>query len=111
MLFRSLGLTDSQKAQAKALFQGNRDQMKPLFTSLHAERKNLQGLIHADTLDEVAIRTQTARIAGIQADLNVNRAKMEAQFRAILTPAQLVILKSMPHKNGRKCDAPPEPNE
>ncbi len=108
---QKLGLTDSQKAQAKALFQGNRDQMKPLFTSLHAERKNLQGLIHADTLDEAAIRTQTARIAGIQADLNVNRAKMEAQFRAILTPAQLVILKSMPHKNGRKCDAPPEPNE
>ena len=108
---QKLGLSDPQKAQAKALFQGNREVVKPLFTALQVERKNLQELIHADTLDETAIRTETAKIAGIQADLNVNRAKMEAQFRAILTPAQLVVLKSLPKKNHRRGDVPPEPAE
>ena len=106
---KKLGLSDSQKAQAKAIFEGNRDVVKPMFTSLQAERKNLQGLIHADTIDEAAIRAETAKMAGIQADLNVNRAKVDAQFRAILTPAQLAILKTLPQKRGKKADigAPP----
>jgi periplasmic protein CpxP/Spy len=108
---QKLGLTDAQKAQAKAIFQGNRDLVKPLFTTLRTEQKNLQGLIHADTLDEAAIRAETAKIAGIQADLNVNRAKVEAQFRAILTPAQVVILKSMPEKCHKRGGPPPADGE
>ena len=105
---KKLGLTDAQKAQAKAIFQANKDVVKPLFTSLHTERKNLQALIHADTIDEAAIRAETAKIAGIQADLNVNRAKVGAQFRAILTPAQLTTLKTM-HDARHEKDAPTAP--
>jgi periplasmic protein CpxP/Spy len=95
---KKLGLTDSQKAQAKAIFQGNKDVMKTTFVSLRTERKNLHTLMQADTIDEAAIRAETAKIAGIQADLNVNRANMGAKFRAILTPAQLATLKSLHHK-------------
>ena len=99
-----LGLTDAQKAQAKTIFQGNKDVVKPIITSLRAERKNLRALIHADTIDEAAIRAETAKVAGIQADLNVNRAKIGAQFRAILTPAQLGILKTLHQKKCHKKD-------
>jgi Spy/CpxP family protein refolding chaperone len=98
-----LGLTDAQKTQAKAIHQANKDVVKPMVTSLRAERKNLQALIHADTVNEAAIRAETAKIAGIQADLNVNRAKIGAQFRAILTPPQLAILKTL-HKKCHKED-------
>ena len=108
---QKLGLTDAQKAQAKAIFQGNREVVKPMFTTLHAEQKNLQALIHADTIDEAAIRAETVKISGIQADLNVNRAKVEAQFRAILTPSQLAILKTLPKKCQEKDGVPPEPIE
>jgi protein CpxP len=97
-----LGLTDAQKAQAKTIFQGNKAVVQPIFTSLKAERKNLQALIHADTIDETAIRAETAKLAGIQADLNVNKAKVSAQFRAILTPAQLTILKTLHEKRCNK---------
>jgi len=100
-----LGLTDAQKAQAKAIFQGNRDAVKPVIANLHAERKNLHTLMHADPLDEAAIRAETMKIAGIQADLNVARAKTGAQFRAILTPSQLAMLKTMHQKNHDKRDA------
>jgi Spy/CpxP family protein refolding chaperone len=101
---KKLGLTDAQKAQVKAIFQGNKDVVKPIFTSLHAERIILQTLLHADTIDEAAIRAETAKIAGIQADLNVNRAKVGAQFRAILTPAQLATLKALHQKGQHKGD-------
>jgi periplasmic protein CpxP/Spy len=108
---KKLGLNDTQKAQAKTIYQGDKDVMKPILTSLRTERENLQTLIHADTIDEAAIRAETAKIAGIQADLNVNRAKVGAQFRAILTPAQLATLKTMQqkrHKNVDTADTPPQ---
>ena len=56
-------------------------------------------VIHADTIDVAAIRAETSKISGIQADLNVNRANVVAKFRAILTPAQLAILKTMHKKD------------
>jgi Spy/CpxP family protein refolding chaperone len=105
MIAKKLGLTDAQKTNAKSIFQGNKDVMKPIFDSLRTERDALQTLLHADTVDEVAIRSQTAKIAGIEADLNVNRAKMGTQFRAILTPEQLTTLKTIqkekPHMGGK----------
>jgi Spy/CpxP family protein refolding chaperone len=101
---KKLGLTDAQKAQAKIIFQGNKDVATPIMTSLRTEQKNLQALIHADAVDEAAIRAETVKVAGIQADLNVNRAKVGAQFRAILTPEQLTILKTMHKKGHRRGD-------
>jgi Spy/CpxP family protein refolding chaperone len=101
MMAKKLGLTDAQKANAKAIFQGNREVIKPIFNSLRAERDILQTLLHADTVDEAAIRSETAKIAGIEADLNVNRAKMGVQFRAILTPEQLTTLKAIQKEKPR----------
>ncbi len=109
---KKLGLTDAQKAQAKTIFEGNKDVVKPIITNMLAERKNLQALMHADTIDEAAIRAETAKIAVIQADLNVNRAKVGAQFRAILTPAQLAILKTLHQKKcNNKTDVTTAPAE
>jgi Spy/CpxP family protein refolding chaperone len=96
---KKLRLTDAQKAQAKAIFQGNKDAVKPIFTSLRAERENFQTLVHADKIDEGAMRAELAKIAGIKADLIVDRAKAKAKFRAILTPEQLTVLKTL-HKKG-----------
>ena len=108
---KKLGLSDAQKAQVKAIFQANKEVMMPIYTNLHAERKNLQALLHADTVDEAAIRAETAKISGIQADLNVNRAKVGIQFRAILTPEQLVTLKSLHKKGHHKGDTTTAPAE
>jgi Spy/CpxP family protein refolding chaperone len=101
---KKLNMTDAQKA--KEIFTANRAVVKPIITSLRAEKKTLHDLMHADTIDEAAIRAESARIAGIQADLNVNRAKVGAQFRAILTPEQLVTLKALREKHHRKDAAP-----
>jgi periplasmic protein CpxP/Spy len=103
-LGKKLGLTDTQKAQAKEIFQANKETLKPIITKLRAERKNLHLLMTADKTDEPAIRAETAKIAAIQADLNVNRAKVGAQFRSILTPEQQTALKTMIQKHQNKTD-------
>ena len=110
-MFKKLGLTDAQKAQAKAIFKTDRTDVKSIFASLNRERKNLQALIHADTIDEAAIRAETLKIASIEADLHVNRAKMGVQFRAILTPEKLVTLKSLEQNHRPKHNSPPEQGE
>lgn len=104
VIARKLGLTDAQKAQAKAIFQNNTTG-KRLMGSLMAERKNMATLMHADTVDEAAIRAESAKIGGIQADLSVNRARLFSQFKGILTPDQLAKLKALKQKHhGRGCE-------
>lgn len=106
-LVEKLGLTDAQQAQAKAIFEANKPIVRPLKESLHAEKKNLHALMHADKFDEAAIRAESAKIAAIYADLNVNKAKVGVQFRAILTPAQLATLKALHEEHKKKCEAKP----
>jgi len=96
-----LGLTDAQKTQAKAIFKADREAVKPQFEKLRAEKKNLISLIHADAIDEAAVRAETAKIAGIRADIIIARSKAFAKFRAILTPEQLEILKNHLHQHRR----------
>jgi len=103
-LARKLALTDQQKAQVKAMFKENRAQAKPLFTSLMTERGVLRALIQSGTADEAAIRAQSAKVAGIQADLAVQRAKGARQFLALLTPDQQAKLKALQAGRARKCE-------
>ncbi|OGT99356.1 MAG: hypothetical protein A2X80_04150 [Geobacteraceae bacterium GWB2_52_12] len=103
---KRLGLTDTQKTQAKAIFQDNKEVVKPLYTSLRENKKTLRSLMHAETIDEAAIRAETIKIAGTQAELNVNKAKTSAQFRAILTPSQVEKFKTFERKGHKKNTEP-----
>lgn len=97
-LEKELGLSDAQTARARAIFEGNRDIVKPIIANLRAEKRYLHGLMRANTVDEASIRAETFSVAGIQADLNVNRAKVMSKFRTILTSAQLEILNTLLQK-------------
>ena len=105
-LAKKLGLSEAQKSKAKAIFQANKEVIKPFVESLHTEQANLRVLIHSDPVDIPAIRSETTKISGIQTELNINRAKVGAEFRAILTPAQLAALKSL-IKNGQHISSTP----
>ena len=106
-LVEKLGLTADQQAKAKAIFEENKLIIKPWKEALHAEKKNLHALMHADKFDEAAIRAQAAKLAPIYTDLAVNKAKVCAQFRAILTPAQAATLKALHEEHKKKCEAKP----
>ena len=103
-LAKKLGLTDQQKAQAKAIFKDNRAQAKPLFTSLMTERHQLRSLIHSGAADEAAIRAQSAKVASLQADLAVQRAKGVKQLMALLTPDQVTKLKALQSAREQKFE-------
>jgi protein CpxP len=95
---KDLGLDDQQKQQIKDIQKSNHDQLKPLIDRLKAERKAMRTLVHAETVDEAVIRSQSARVAAIQADLEVNRAQVAQKIRAILTPEQIQKFKALQEK-------------
>ena len=98
MLSRKLALTDQQKAQAKELWQQHRAQAKPLLTDLRTQRQQLRQMVLSGSADESAIRAQSAKVASVQADLAVERAKGAKEFMALLTPDQQAKLKTMEAK-------------
>ena len=99
-----LGLTDQQKAQIKEIFKKERSEMQPLMTRLIKERRNLRTLVQADKIDEKAIRAEAAKIAVVEGDLAMQRARMARQIRAILTPAQVEKFKAMQKERDKKFD-------
>ena len=103
-LAAKLGLNDQQKAQAKAIFEANRAEAKPLFASLKNERHQLRTLIHSGTADEAAVRAQSAKVAAVQADLAVQRAKGAKQLMALLTPDQQSKLKALEKKHEERFE-------
>ncbi len=91
----SLGVTDQQKAQIKAVLRKHQPAVEPLVQQFVAEKRELRDTIRADKLDERAICAQTAKVAQVGADLAVERARIVQELRPILTPEQIEKLKEM----------------
>ena len=99
-----LGLSDQQKAQMKEVVKKNRPQLKPIFTQLIDERRAMRTLIQSGSADEAAIRAEAAKVAGIEADLAVQRARMVKQLRANLTPEQIEKFKALQKERDARFD-------
>ena len=69
-----------------------------------AERRSLRTLIQAETVDEAAIRAQSAKVAAVAADLAVQRAHGAQEIRKVLTPEQIQKFKSLQEKRDSKFD-------
>ncbi|NVN91487.1 MAG: Spy/CpxP family protein refolding chaperone [Desulfuromonadales bacterium] len=94
-----LGLSAQQKQSVKDLHAKCRAQNEPLMKQMGTERRALRTLIHADTVNEAAIRAQSGKIAAIEADLAVQRAQAAQLMRALLTPEQVKKLKAIQEKH------------
>ena len=90
-----LGVTDQQKTDAKAILRQHLPEVEPLVKQLVTERRSLRDSIRAETVDETAIRAQSAKVAAVEADLAVQRAHIAHDLRAVLTPAQIDKLHDM----------------
>src|SRR5947207_1200767 len=71
-----LGVTDAQKSQVRAVLRQHLPTAGPLVKSLVTERRALRDTIRADQINESAIRAQAAKVASIEADLAVERARI-----------------------------------
>ncbi|MDB6123806.1 MAG: hypothetical protein JWQ71_2799 [Pedosphaera sp.] len=84
-----LGLTDEQISKVKAEFLAEKDTLKPLITSLHDTKVNLREMIQKKGATESDIRAASAKVATVEADLAVERAKLYGKISSILTADQL----------------------
>jgi protein CpxP len=69
------------------------------------ERRALRKTIHTTPVNEAAIRAQAARVAQIEADLDVKRAYVSDRIRAVLTPEQVEKLKELAGSIDEHVDA------
>ena len=88
----------------KEVFKKNQPQVKPIFTKLINEKREMRTLIQSGSADETAIRAQAAKVASVEADLAVQRAQTAKQFRAILTPGQIEKFKAIQKEQDTKFD-------
>lgn len=96
-----LGLTAQQKQEIKDVFKKERPLVQPLIKQHQAERRTLRTLIQADVIDEAAIRAESAKVAAVEADLAVQRAKAGQEIRKLLTPEQVQKFKEIQAKRDR----------
>jgi Spy/CpxP family protein refolding chaperone len=90
-----LGVSQAQKQQIHAALRESRPTIKPLVTQYVQEHRALRKTIHTAPVNEAAIRAQAARVAQIEADLDVKRAYISERIRAVLTPEQVEKLKQI----------------
>ncbi|HTB85957.1 MAG TPA: Spy/CpxP family protein refolding chaperone [Candidatus Sulfotelmatobacter sp.] len=90
-----LNLTDDQKSQIKTIFTGERDNLQPLVAAVHTARVGLRTAIRAGDATEASVRAASAKVAGAEADLAVERMKIYAKIAPVLTDAQRKELADM----------------
>jgi protein CpxP len=103
-LAKKLGLSEGQKKQIKEIFAKSRSQTKPLMDKLVTEKRALRTLIQSGTANESAIRSQAAKVAGVEADLAVQRAQTSKQVRALLTADQIAKFDAIQKERDRHFD-------
>jgi Spy/CpxP family protein refolding chaperone len=84
-----LDLTADQKAKIKAVMASERETLTGLLTTLHQARAGLRTTIQTADASENEVRGAAAKVASVEADLAVERAKIYGRIRPMLTAAQL----------------------
>jgi Spy/CpxP family protein refolding chaperone len=94
-MIERLDLTEEQRAQVEEVAKAQHEQYGPTREKLREAHKAVAQTIHAETLDEAAIRDASAAAAALEADLAVARAQFFQQIRKVLTAEQLQELHEM----------------
>lgn len=89
-----LALTGEQWDKVLEIMAEAKTAMDPLMEQRRERRDALRDLMHADPLDEAAIRTGVMDLAQLQADMAVEMAKTRSQVVALLTADQKEYLES-----------------
>jgi len=88
-----LGLTDDQAAQIKSEFLSEKETLKSLISRLHDARVGLRTAIQAADANETTVRSASAKVAAVEADLALERLKLYGKISPILTEDQRAKVK------------------
>jgi len=77
-----LGITDAQTKKIRGILREQKVILEPLVKQCVTERRALRDTIRSSPVNENAIRAQTAKVAKVEADLAVQRARVyqEVEF-------------------------------
>jgi protein CpxP len=85
---RQLDLTDAQRTQVRQLMERHRSDAFPLVERLRTAADAQRQAMEAAPVDEARIRTAVEQVAQVQADLAVQRARLQSEILSVLTPEQ-----------------------
>jgi Spy/CpxP family protein refolding chaperone len=91
----ALGLTEEQSDKIKSVLRAEKDVLKDLISGLHQARTALRQTIQAPDANETSVRSASAKVAAIEADLAVERLKIFERIRPVLSNDQLEKLKEL----------------
>jgi Spy/CpxP family protein refolding chaperone len=84
-----LGLSNDQVSQIKGQLGADREQLTKLLTAWHDARVGLREVIQKPGAPEADIRAASAKVAAVEADLAVERARLYGRISPVLTADQL----------------------
>ena len=99
-----LGVTGEQKTQIQGVLGKYRPEAEPLVRQMVTERRALRRLIQDGTADEKAVRSQAGKVAALESDLAVMRARVWKEVRPLLTPEQTAKLAEIQAEWEKKAD-------
>ena len=88
MMFKSLNLTDDQKARMKQVNESFRARTQSLHEALRAKRQELRQASEGGTFNEALATQKLQESASLQAKLMGERLRMRQEMLAVLTPEQ-----------------------
>ena len=92
---RALDLTEAQRDQVKNALQSHKDEFKAIAREMIAARGALGDAVTADTVDDTAIKAASAKVAELELQSALLRAKVHGEVFAQLTPEQQRKAKTM----------------
>lgn len=99
-----LGLTPEQIKTIRGDLAADRSTLTILMSSLHDARINLRETIRKPGSTEADIRAASAKVAGVEADLAVERAKLYGKISPVLTPDQLAKMDELQQRADDRVD-------
>jgi Spy/CpxP family protein refolding chaperone len=90
-----LNLTEEQMARIKEQLSNEKDALLELGRKLRAARAELREVIQNEKSNERQIRDASAKVADVQADVNVLRHKLQSKIYPIFTSEQREKLKEV----------------
>jgi len=92
---RGLDLTEAQRMQVRQLAGQHREQMQPLLDRARAAQDAQRKAVDAVPFDEQQVRTAAQTLAEAQAEVAVQRARLQNDIYALLTPDQQARMQKM----------------
>lgn len=103
-LARALDLTEAQQKQMATLFGEQREKDQAMRKKERELREHLRGVEEAVPFNEAAVKGAAQKLAALEVERVVARAKSRARIEALLTPAQRTLAEKL---RPRREDARP----